>query len=87
MVSDFDFLTIPLSLVDENKSAQSTESCKDRPRMMKYLKLSGTNTLPQRRKGVLDAWLNIYEKDQYLIYSLACYQEGMLHLLLWLPGA
>lgn len=31
---------------------------------------------------MLDIWLNIHEKDQYLIYSLACYQEGMLHHLL-----
>lgn len=52
------------------------------PGWWNILELSGTNTLPQRRKGVLDAWLNIYEKDQYLIYSLAWYQEGMLHLLL-----
>lgn len=36
MVSDFGFLTRPLTLVDEHKSALSTESCKDKPRMMKY---------------------------------------------------
>lgn len=31
---------------------------------------------------MFDFWLSVHEKDQYLILSLACYQENMLHHLL-----
>lgn len=84
IASDIDFLTRPLTSMDEHRSAQRTESFyKDRTRVMKYYGGSGNNTLPQwNRKAVLDIWLNIHEKDQYLIYPLACYQEDKLHHLL-----
>lgn len=31
---------------------------------------------------MFDFWLNVHEKDQYVILSLACHQENMLHHLL-----
>lgn len=33
---------------------------------------------------MFDFWLSVHEKDQYLILSLACYQQNVLHHL---PGA